>query len=655
MTVAVALAIATLAAACSEVPAEELEARYDEVADGGATRLPATPDAAVDDVPCPFPTDGLGTVTCGEVVVDPGTGEVDEVIVAYAHFESFAGAGAAADPVVYLHGGPGGDIVETADLIAYAVVDPFIRERNVIVYDQRGAGLSSPLPRCTEAARLEDEFFTDATPHTALADDYVTILRDCGVELGADPSLDLTAYDSATHADDLVTLLDALGLGSVNLYGSSYGSRLAQTVLRDHPERVRSVIMSGVYPIEENLLGATPGTFRDALDAVFAACGADPECSTALPDPWAALTAVVAQLDATPVEMGVPINDRKQLTVRVAGDDLVNALHAALYRRDSAAMIPDLLIDLGDGDTSRLERLAADSLTDLADVGGYVTVQCAEEAPFTDGAEIAAAATGDDVVDRIDLPPGLIGADLLEVCSGWPVGEPDPVENTPVTWTQPTLLFSGGFDPITPPHWAAAMAERLPDAVLVHSNDLGHDSDESLCAQRIMADFVAEPSIAPDLGCTTPDTLPTIDVNAVRWRPETEWTLTPDRVDLGTGGAVEVQSPDWFDVPLDAGRRWWRDLDTLDLTSLTIVPGPASPDVVTDSFDVQGARGDLEVGGDAPPGWTRAEFRTAGMDAVLFERTGSSPVTVALAAYDDELDALVANVLEPVVASLSGG
>ena len=57
------------------------------------------------------------------------------------------------------------------------------------------------------------------------------------------PGVDLAAYNSAENAADLADLRTALGIDGWNLYGVSYGSNLAMSELRDHPEGIRSVVL----------------------------------------------------------------------------------------------------------------------------------------------------------------------------------------------------------------------------------------------------------------------------------------------------------------------------------------------------------------------------------------------------------------------------
>jgi pimeloyl-ACP methyl ester carboxylesterase len=85
-------------------------------------------------------------------------------------------------------------------------------------------------------------------------------------------------------AMDAVDVLTALGYQQVNLYGASYGTRIAQLVMRDHPEFVRSAILDSVVPIEVRLFDQNAGGSGQALESLFESCRNDPSCSSAYPD-----------------------------------------------------------------------------------------------------------------------------------------------------------------------------------------------------------------------------------------------------------------------------------------------------------------------------------------------------------------------------------
>ena len=663
-----------MASACSAVSPDELAGHYSSPdisrldPDSGVTRLPPPASGSGDqptdpldiaDTPCAFDTDFMPVVVeCGRITVSTrlDTG-AEPVTMAFAVFRAEA-TDPEPDPVVYLHGGPGGAVLAVAELLYPSVVEPFVADRDVIVFDQRGAGESAALPICHETYILDDEFFSSGTRHADIAADYTDLVASCGKRLSSDADIDLSQYNSGAHADDVAELVRALGVDRYNLYGNSYGTRLAQTIMRDHPDGVRSVILSGVYPIEENLIGSVPETYQSALNRVFLACVDSPICGEALPDPWAAFEEVVASLDADPVPVDIPISQDSTFDGAINGDDLINGFHSLLYAAGTAAMIPDTLIDYLDGDVSRLQRIARDGLFDIGDVAAYVAVQCREEAPFTTPSQLSAADASSSAYERINLAPGLIGMDLIEICPSWDTGAPHRFENDPVSWTAPTLLLSGGIDPITPPWWAEGLANRLPNATLVVSADLGHDSDEGPCASGIMTEFVANPAQPVSAACATIADAPLLDDRPVRLVPELTADTFVGSFDVAPGFAtdlIEVELPDWWGESYTDEEVWWRNLDQLDPTALVLRAGPIDRDELFWYLDVE-AFGELKESA-VPQGigseWHRFAFSTAGLDLVVYERTGGLPFNIALIGYDDELQALEANILIPAVKSIS--
>ena len=136
-----------------------------------------------------------------------------------------------------------------------------VRDRNLVVLDPRGTGWSKPGLTCRE-----NEDAADCLSHW----------RASGV--------DLTRYQSAATADDVEALRRALGIERWNLYGLSYGTRLAQTLLRRHPQHVRSAILDSLAaPQEDEIAGASPGAAH-AIQRLIDACATDAVCDRRYPD-----------------------------------------------------------------------------------------------------------------------------------------------------------------------------------------------------------------------------------------------------------------------------------------------------------------------------------------------------------------------------------
>ncbi|MEM8707293.1 MAG: alpha/beta fold hydrolase [Actinomycetota bacterium] len=684
---AVLLAFAVLVAACSSLSQEELADRYrldsnapNELPEPDLASEPDEPtdttgEAAVDlsNTPssdgrppratpldaefgdCPFDASGLD-VECGSILI-PSDDDVDDITVSFARFG--APGDPAPDPVVYLHGGPGGAVLESADRLYDVLVAPFVDRRDVIVYDQRGAGQSSPLPQCTEAWDLDTDFFGLPRLHTDIADDYVEAIVQCGARLQRRADIDLSDYSSAVHADDLLDLTRALGYEQVNLFGVSYGTRLAQTMLRDHPDVVRSVILSGVYPIEGNLIGSTPAAFQQAMERVFAACTADDVCGDLLPDPLATVEAWIDRLDTDPYIVDVPFDERGSFAFSLAGDDLLNILHGLLYTADGAALIPDLFIDLEAGDFDRLERLAPAGIYDTADVAAYLGVQCREEAPFTTPDELELAQRLDTVWDRINLPPGLLSDDLVTICEAWDeIGAAEPLENEPVTWTQPTLVMAGAFDPITPPEWGEALAARLPSATFAFSADRGHDADEGVCGADLMSRFVREPFEPLDVSCTDTNPLPRLMNTNVEVFDRNAVVLEDSIFDIDPSADVDwidMRLPDWGADFYDDEEAYWRNVDIYDSTVIVVRSGPFAAEELTWYLPFDVRRPTFTVT-DTPAeigvGWTRQVFRTDSLDIVSYMSNGPIEMNVSVVANDVDIVALERDAIIPMVQSV---
>ena len=64
---------------------------------------------------------------------------------------------------------------------------------------------------------------------------------------------DVRHYTTPVAMDDLDEVRDWLGYPRINLYGASYGTRAALVYLRQHGDRVRSLVLDGVAPTNMQL------------------------------------------------------------------------------------------------------------------------------------------------------------------------------------------------------------------------------------------------------------------------------------------------------------------------------------------------------------------------------------------------------------------
>ena len=102
------------------------------------------------------------------------------------------------------------------------------RTRDIVLVDLRGTGKSSPLLVRSSAKPGGDGIF-DADLLS------VPAVRACRARL--EKTADLRLYTTEIAVDDLERCARRLGYGPINLYGTSYGSRVAQVYMRRYPER----------------------------------------------------------------------------------------------------------------------------------------------------------------------------------------------------------------------------------------------------------------------------------------------------------------------------------------------------------------------------------------------------------------------------------
>ncbi len=141
------------------------------------------------------------------------------------------------DPLFILAGGPG-QAASYLGPFAASLTD-VRKDRDIVLVDQRGTGRSSPLD-CAA-------FRPDDSPEATLELDPVPKAAACAKELAA-RGVDAAQYTTAAWVADLDAVRAALGYPTINLWGGSYGTRVALEYVRRHPDRVRSIVLDGVAP-----------------------------------------------------------------------------------------------------------------------------------------------------------------------------------------------------------------------------------------------------------------------------------------------------------------------------------------------------------------------------------------------------------------------
>jgi pimeloyl-ACP methyl ester carboxylesterase len=471
---------------------------------------PATPELTqkpaeiFEESECPFPLPEGAPVECGYIIVpeDHGnpTGSTIRLATVILRDQS---EDHQPDPVIILSGGPG----EKAVANAYAfgpIFAPLHPNRDLILFDQRGVGLSEPALDCPAWEAMQFEVLDEPDIEVALEKtfDALMVCRDELVESG----IDLDAYNTQQNAADVNAIRLALGYDQINLYGASYGSLLAQATARDYPETVRSVVIASVLPLEKSFFVDVSTVAMETLMRLVDACTTDQACNLAFPDLQNVLFDVVDRLNQEPLSITLtdPV-DGQQYDALLTGDGVVGNLVGLLYQTQVIPSLPQAIYDVYNGDFELMTQLRSLNLMFIHSLSRGMTysVMCTED---------LIGKTPQDFLDvRAALPKQLVGPtdpevlmeySIFSVCEQWPITEADQDAKLPLASDIPTLVLEGEYDPVTPSQYGMLVAENLSHSYFFEFPGIGHNiTGSSECALQIAGTFLKDPSQTPDSAC----------------------------------------------------------------------------------------------------------------------------------------------------------
>lgn len=419
------------------------------------------------------------------------------------------------DPLVFLTGGPGQSTSRFVRLVDY-VVGAYNIDRDVIMFDQRGTGLAEPALLCPEYGLANFEAYATGLSLEVGAVHAAEALIDCVNRYKAQ-GIDVNAYRNVDNAADLAELRVAMGIDEWNLYGVSYGTRLALTAMREFPEGIRSVVLDSIAPPQMEFFPTTPTSIAQSLNRLFELCQEDVQCNGAYPNLERIFYELIDRLDANPRRTSISRElDRQRYDVLVDGSVLVTMMFNNLYSSTALAQLPYVIYSAYAGDYGPLDNFLGGLFLwdDFATVMHYA-INCHDELAFNTFEEIATAADAFDprLAKGLDLDNYI----TWEICQRWETDPIYPAENEAVVSDIPTLILVGELDPVTPPRFAEAAIETLPNSYYFQIPGAGHSVTSAFsCAADIMRRFLNDPTIEPEHACLLELTRPRFLIIEVR-------------------------------------------------------------------------------------------------------------------------------------------
>ncbi len=436
---------------------------------------------------------------CGHLTVplDP-TGQTPGTIT-LAMRRHRAPIGEAREAVIALAGGPGQAAIPFAEQFAQ-MLGPIVSTRDEIVFDQRGIGLSHPL----SCHRFEVNAGGPPGPEIA----------ECASQIG--PSR--TYFTSAQTVADIEAIRQAGGYEKLVLYGTSYGTKVAELYAQAHPERVSALVLDSVVPpngpepLQLPTFAAIPGVLRQLCAARA--------CARITREPVADLARVVHRMGGGSIRGRWIDGHGHGHTLQVSSDELLDLLIAGDLEPVLRSEFPAAVRSAADGDGAPLARLVHDAVerggtgeeespSESFDTPLYFATTCEEELfPWnrssSPAGRLAEATARIDALPRSRLAPfgprNLLDLGDMQTCAYWPYTTPAPVPSQAPLPDVPTLILSGADDLRTPTANAREVAAQIPDAHLLVVPDVGHsvlDSDLSGCSGKALQALFQPSPIKP--------------------------------------------------------------------------------------------------------------------------------------------------------------
>ena len=434
-----------------------------------------------------------------DVALDPGVPQAGTISLAIRRHR--APVGDARSAVIALAGGPGQAALPFAEQFT-SLLGPILDTRDLIVFDQRGTGHSHPLSCHRFEAAL-----VSSTPGPAVAE--------CAAQLGPTRSLYMTADSVA----DIEAIRLAGGYEKLVLYGTSYGTKLAEEYAQAYPGQVEALVLDSVVPPNgpDPLNGATFAAVPRILRQLCARGG----CAHITTNPLGDLDALVERLGGRGTR-GHWVDGRGRAhTIAISSAALIEALVQGDLEPTLRAELPAAVRSAARGDMAALARLLqharsaereAESPGESFDTPLYFATTC-EEGLFPWNRSASPRTRLAEAESRIRLlsprsiepfrPADVLDLSDMPSCAYWPYAAPARLALVAPFPAVPTLILSGADDLRTPTANAAEVAAQIPGSRLLVVPYVGHSvlgTDPSNCSRNALQALFTSGRIRP---CTS--------------------------------------------------------------------------------------------------------------------------------------------------------
>ncbi|UCH25728.1 MAG: alpha/beta fold hydrolase [Trueperaceae bacterium] len=393
----------------------------------------------------------VGTLIVPENWNDPGSRAIELPLI-----RIHATGSDPAEPIFVLEGGPGSSNIEWGLPGDHMDLSGLLERHDVVMVGYRGidGSVSLDAPEVTEAYETIAENPFSGENLERLGQGYSAAFQRLEAE-----GVDIDRYTMIDVIDDLEAARTQLGIGRINLYSESYGTRVAYLYGLRYPDSLHRSALVAVNP---------PGHFVWEPEQIDAQLGyyaelwqQDADAVARSPDILATMQRVLATLP------------QEWQGFRIDPDKVKLFSFFFLFNRADAAQVFDAYVAAENGDYAGLAFMS---------VGYELFIPTLTN--WGDRASKALSADFDpdrDYAADMNPPGSILGSpasiELGAVGSVWPI-TPIPEEYRILRESEvETLLINGSIDFSTPVESAQRLLSFLPNGELVILSEMGHTTD----------------------------------------------------------------------------------------------------------------------------------------------------------------------------------
>jgi len=402
-------------------------------------------------------------------------------------------------------GGPGGSGVDYARAANYVVSQNLISNYDIVGFDPRGVGRSTPV-HCLTDAQTDRIIAADGSPDNQVEINLLITLNKSFASACQKQSPTLYRFvDTASAARDIDILRNALGDKKLNWLGKSYGTFLGATYAELFPTRVGRMVLDGVVDPTLSNTALSRGQaigFEDALHRFVADCYSHSDCPLTGSPKFGhqQIVNLLNSLDSNPVKL----KDGRTFTQAMGLIGILGSLYDKQYGW------PQLRSDLSAAFTRSFEPLARnlDRYTSRGPDGKY-----------EDNANDAIAAV--NCLDRPDRPSVQQTLSLVKQwrkvapffgdylawsnlsCTYWKAPATDKPHAISASGSPMILVVGTLHDPATPYAWAKSLNKQLRDSTLLTFDGDGHTAymQGSACVDKVVDAYFTTGQAKPGIVC----------------------------------------------------------------------------------------------------------------------------------------------------------